>query len=171
MVGYSEEALLQMSFPEITHRDDLDSDLSLADKLFRGEVPFFKMQKRYIKSDGEIIWVNLTASVLHDHSGEPLYGLAMIEDLTDVKRAEEDLALTRALRESEEKYHRIVDTMTEGVWVLDEDGRTTFVNRQIASMLGYAMEEMVGRNVLEFKDDEGRAAALRKLERRRQGIS
>jgi PAS domain S-box-containing protein len=171
MVGYSEEALLQMSFPDITHPDDLASDVGLAERLFRGEVPFFKMQKRYIKRDGGIIWANLTASVIHDQAGEPRYGLGMIEDITDFKRAEEELALSNALRESEEKYQRIVETMTEGVWVLDQDGRTTFVNQQMASMLGYEVDEMLGRHVLDFKDEEARPIAIEKLERRRLGIA
>jgi len=171
MVGYSEEALLQMSFPDITYREDLSVDLRLAERLFNREIPFFKLQKRYLKKDGEIIWVNLTASLIHDPDGDPLYGLGMIEDITDVKRAEQELALNQALRESEEKYHRIVETMTEGVWVLDQDGQTTFVNHQMASMLGYRVDEMLGRNVLDFKDEEARPIALEKLERRRNGIT
>ena len=170
MVGYSEEALLEMSFPDITHPDDLASDLGLAEALFRGELPFFKLQKRYIKKDGGIIWANLTASVIHDRDGEPRYGLGMIEDITDFKRAEEELALSKALRESEEKYQRIVETMTEGVWVLDQDGRTIFVNQQMAAMLGYEVDEMLGRHILDFKDEEAGPIALEKLERRRQGI-
>jgi two-component system cell cycle sensor histidine kinase/response regulator CckA len=170
MVGYSEEALLEMSFPDITHPDDLASDLGLAEGLFRGELPFFKLQKRYIKKDGGIIWANLTGSVIHDRDGEPRYGLGMIEDITDFKRAEEELALSKALRESEEKYQRIVETMTEGVWVLDQDGRTIFANQQMANMLGYEVDEMLGRHILDFKDEEAAPITLEKLERRRQGI-
>lgn len=171
MVGYSAEALQQMSFPDITHPDDVASDLGLAERLFRGELPFFKLQKRYIKKDGEIVWANLTASVIHDRDGEPRYGLGMIEDITDFKRTEEELAVSKALRESEEKYQRIVETMTEGVWVLDQDGRTTFVNQQMAAMLGFEVKEMLGHHVLEFKDEEARSIAIEKLERRRQGIA
>ena len=171
MVGYTEETLLQKSFADITHPDDLASDLGLAERLFRGELPFFKLQKRYMKSDGGIIWANLTASVIHGQDGEPSYGLGMVEDITDFKRTEEELALNKALRESEEKYQRIVETMTEGVWALDQDGRTTYVNQQMASMLGYEVNEMVGRHVLDFKDEEARPIAIEKLERRRRGIA
>jgi len=83
-------------------------------------------------------------------------------DITDVKRAEQELILNQALRRSEEKYHRIVETMTEGVWILDHNDRTTFVNQQMAAMLGYCVEQMVGRNVLDFKDEEGRPIALQR---------
>jgi len=89
MVDYSEDELLQKSFADITHPDDVRADMELAEGLFRREIPFYRMQKRYVKKNGEIIWINLTASVIRDHHGEPLYGLAMVEDITEVKRAQE----------------------------------------------------------------------------------
>ena len=64
MVGYSEASLLQMSFADITYPDDLRADVELAERLFSGEIPFFTLRKRYVKKNGESIWVNLTASVL-----------------------------------------------------------------------------------------------------------
>ena len=99
MVGYSEEVLLQMSFTDITHPDDLGDDVELAKRLFRREIPSYRMQKRYMKKNGEIIWINLTASIILDHDGEPLYGLAMIENITEVKRTQEE-ALARQKLES-----------------------------------------------------------------------
>jgi PAS domain S-box-containing protein len=102
MVGYSEASLLQMSFADITYPDDLRADVELAEQLFRGEIPFYTLRKRYVKKNGEIIWINLTASIVHNKGGEPLYGLAMIEDITEVKHAQEvedrlasDLAASR----------------------------------------------------------------------------
>jgi two-component system cell cycle sensor histidine kinase/response regulator CckA len=99
MVEYSEAELLQKSFVDITHPDDLQADVELAQQLFRGEKPFYKLQKRYVKKNGEIIWINLTGSLIRDKEGEPLYGLAMIEDITEVKRAQEE-ALARQKLES-----------------------------------------------------------------------
>jgi len=99
MVGYSEAELLQVSFADITHPDDLRADMELAERLFKGEIPFFQMRKRYVRKNGEIIWINLTASVIHGSDGEPLYGLAMIEDITEIKRVQEE-ALFRQKLES-----------------------------------------------------------------------
>ena len=70
MVGYSEAELLQMSFADITHPDDLQTDVELAERLFRGEIPFYTLRKRYVKKNGEIIWINLTASVIRDEEGD-----------------------------------------------------------------------------------------------------
>jgi PAS domain S-box-containing protein len=92
MVGYSEAELVQKTFAEITHPDDVRADVELAERLFRREIPFYRLQKRYLKKSGEIIWINLTASMIFDHDGQPLYGIAMVEDITEMKHAEEDKA-------------------------------------------------------------------------------
>ena len=68
MVGYSEAELLQRSFVDITHPDDVRADVELAKRLFRREIPFYQLRKRYVKKNGEIIWINLTAS-LYPRSG------------------------------------------------------------------------------------------------------
>jgi PAS domain S-box-containing protein len=99
MTGYDEAALTQMTFADITHPDDLQADVELAEKLFRDEIPSFRIQKRYIRKTGEIIWINLTASIIHGPDDEPLYGIAMVEDITEVKRAHEE-ALFRQNLES-----------------------------------------------------------------------
>jgi PAS domain S-box-containing protein len=99
MVGYSEAELLQMSFADVTHPDDLQADEELAAQLFRRDIPFFQTRKRYVRKNGEIIWVHLTASVIRDGEGEPLHGLAMIEDITEVKRTQEE-AFARTKLES-----------------------------------------------------------------------
>jgi PAS domain S-box-containing protein len=80
------------------------------------------------------------------------------------KRAEE------ALQQSEQKYRRIVETASEGIWIVDAQTRTTYVNPQMAEILGYTPEEMLGRSLFEFIDDTNRSQAQRRLERGQQGI-
>ena len=75
------------------------------------------------------------------------------------------------LRTSEEQYRRIVETSNEGIWLIDAETRTTYVNSQMAQMLGYSIEEMLGRSVLEFIYEADWAQAERLIERRRQGIA
>ncbi len=77
----------------------------------------------------------------------------------------------RNLRESEAKYHRIVDTASEGIWVVEPDTMTTFVNARMAEMLGYPGEEMIGRPLTDFMFEEDAPDHLRKIENRRQGLS
>ena len=93
MVRYSEAELTHRSFVDVTHPDDVQADVQLAERLFRREIPSYRTQKRYVKKDGEVIWISLTASLILGQEGKPLYGLAMIEDISELKRtAEEALA-------------------------------------------------------------------------------
>jgi PAS domain S-box-containing protein len=89
MVGYPEAELIRKTFIDITHPDDVRADSKLAEQLFNYEIPSYCIQKRYVKKTGEIVWINLTASVIRDHHGELLYGLAMVEDITEFKRTQE----------------------------------------------------------------------------------
>ena len=95
MIGYSEDELAGLTFVDITHPDDIEVNLEYAVKLARGEIPFYRMEKRYIKKSGEICWIHVTGSVVRDGQGKELYFLSMIEDISDRKRMEE-LALQSA---------------------------------------------------------------------------
>jgi PAS domain S-box-containing protein len=95
MTGYDEAELVQMSFVDITHKDDVRTDVDLAEQLFKREIPFYRIQKRYVKKSGETIWINLTASMIHASNGESLHGLAMIEDITEIKRTQEEAFLSQ----------------------------------------------------------------------------
>jgi PAS domain S-box-containing protein/putative nucleotidyltransferase with HDIG domain len=77
----------------------------------------------------------------------------------------------RSLRESEAKYRRIVDTASEGIWVLGPDATTTFVNATTAQMIGYTEEELLSTRVTDFMPEEDVSDHLKRLERRRQGVS
>ncbi|WP_291272525.1 PAS domain S-box protein [Geothrix sp.] len=77
----------------------------------------------------------------------------------------------RALRESEARFRQLVEVMGEGMWVLDPDGNTTFVNRRMAEMLGYPPAEMIGRPLTDFEFDDDIPASRRNMAQRREGIS
>jgi PAS domain S-box-containing protein len=99
LVGYSQEEVTRRTFAEITHPDDLGEEVEIAGRLFSGEIPFIRKQKRYVRSNGEIIWVNLTRAIVRGQNGEPLYGIAMAEDITEAKRTQEE-SLARQKLES-----------------------------------------------------------------------
>jgi len=85
-------------------------------------------------------------------------------DITEQSRTE------KILRESEEKYRRLVEQLQEGVWAIDKDSCTTFVNSRMAEILGYTVDEMLGKPLFAFMDERGIEIAKRLLERRAQGI-
>ena len=112
-LDYTAAELLQQSLADITHADDVSRGLVLADQLLRGEIPSYRIEKRFIKKDGSLAWLDVTAVLMRDDDGVPLYGLAMVEDITERKRAED------ALRSSEERYRSFVVNSSEGIWRLD----------------------------------------------------
>lgn len=75
-----------------------------------------------------------------------------------------------ALRESEAKYRQIVDTASEGIWILGPDSKTTFANARMAEMLGYSLDEMMDRPVTDFMCEKDAADHHKKLENRRKGL-
>src|SRR3954468_10466957 len=94
-------------------------------------------------------------------------------DLTEQKRREQEVAAERresdaALRDSEERYRRIVETAVEGIWLVDAEGRTTFANRALTEMLEYSPSELQGKPIFDFMNEESAAAARRFLGRRRR---
>jgi PAS domain S-box-containing protein len=82
IVGYSEEELGQLTFQEITHPADLEPDLIQAERLVRGEIDGYDMEKRCFRKDGSVVWVELSAAVVRDQSGDPMYFPVNIFDLT-----------------------------------------------------------------------------------------
>jgi len=74
-------------------------------------------------------------------------------------------------RLAEAKYRLIVDTANEGIWVLEEDGTTSFVNAQMAEMLGYETEEMTGREIASFIFEEDLLDHAHQMEKRRRGVA
>ncbi|MEG4234414.1 PAS domain S-box protein [Microcoleus sp. Pol11C3] len=110
------------------------------------------------------VYLGYTLPVRNERQ-EIIGGLLMTQNITDRQLAEE------ALKESEEKYRCIVETADEGIWIIDAEGNTTFVNQKMADMLGCTAEEMIGESLFAFMDAEGMAIAQVNLDRRSQGIS
>ncbi|MEG4284981.1 PAS domain S-box protein [Microcoleus sp. A006_D1] len=112
---------------------------------------------------GDRIYLAYTLPVRNERQ-EITGGLLMTQNITDRHLAEE------ALRESEEKYRCIVETADEGIWMIDAEGNTTFVNQKMADMLGCTPGETIGQPLFAFMDAEGMAIAEENLNRRSQGI-
>jgi len=119
---------------------------------------------RFYHGDGTYHWFATELRLIRDEMGTPVECVGYLIDITERKQAEE------ALREQEEEYRRIVETADEGIWSIDLDGNTIFVNQKMAQMLGYSVEQMLGQPMFAFMDEAGKAIATQNLERRRQGI-
>ena len=252
--------------PAITHQDDVDLDSGKWRSLLAGEISSYEVEKRLVRADGEIVWVQLHASLVHDPEGSPLYTVMQVVDITRLKRTasrlaavidralvaivtadaegaileynpaaerlfgvsearavgasldlivpEErreplmrlfhgedahllgrrmemnaldadghefpvELAITqiqadppvftgfirdlretyaaqRALAQSERRFRRIMEATSDGIWAIDVEFRTTFLNRRAAGMIGYEPHELIGRPLLELLEAPSR---------------
>jgi diguanylate cyclase (GGDEF)-like protein/PAS domain S-box-containing protein len=91
ILGYPERELLGKTFQEITHPDDVGVDLEHLRRLLAGEVRTYQTEKRYLHQDGHVVWALLSASVVHNEEGEPLYFISQIQDVSERKVLEERL--------------------------------------------------------------------------------
>lgn len=88
MLGYSEDELKRLTFHDISHPDDRDTDFDLEQKSLNGQLDTFKVEKRYFHKNGSIVWVNINVSVIKDTSAKPLYYVSQIENISGKKNIE-----------------------------------------------------------------------------------
>ncbi len=113
IIQYSESELQQLTFKDITHPDDLPKDMGNVMKLMNHEISVYKTDKRYIRKDGQIIWGSLTLSATYNSEGQFLYHLGIIEDITERKRAEDEI------RQLNERISTATRASQVGIWDWD----------------------------------------------------
>ena len=97
LLGYTEEELRAGYFKDVTHPDDFEAEWNQCQRLIRGEIKSFDLEKRYLHKDGHSIWVYLNCSIVTDAKGKPVHFLTYIRDITRRKRAEEQLNLLQTI--------------------------------------------------------------------------
>ncbi len=91
IIGYTHDELLKLTFQDITHPDDLGTDLERLKALVAGELERYSMEKRYFRKDRSIVWANLTVALVRDGHGRPSYFISIVEDIGARKEIEETL--------------------------------------------------------------------------------
>jgi diguanylate cyclase (GGDEF)-like protein/PAS domain S-box-containing protein len=137
LLGYSEEELLELTIFDVTHPDDRAGTADRRRRQLAGEDPPARIEKRYVRSDGEVVWVAVTSTFVRDLVGAPLYSVAQIEDITDRVRAQ------RALEEAEERFRRAFDDAPIGMAIVSLDGRWLRVNDSLCELTGYSEAELL----------------------------
>ncbi|MGB3266854.1 MAG: PAS domain S-box protein [Microcoleus sp.] len=161
--GYEPEEMFGMAWPLTVHPDDVEMlTLAYQEMLISGKV---EVEARGIRKNGSFFYKQVTMVTACDEGGIFNGHHCFMKDITDRKLTE------TALQESEFKYRQIVELAEEGIWVIDSNARTTYVNRAMARMLGYSELEMFGAWLLDFMDEPEKQQALEKVERRKQGIA
>ncbi len=186
MLGYNEKELIGLTIPEITHPEDLENNMELLEKIIRGDIPFFTIEKRYTKKDKKIMWGNLTASIIRDKNEIPLYGIGMIADITErkeienkLKESEEELLRlnkeleqrveerTEEFKESEAKYRTLFEQAADSIVLIDTETEDLVeFNDKMYENLGYSREEFNDIRVLDFvvmEENENYESHIKKI--------
>lgn len=137
MFGYSREETLNqhLSWQKVTHPEDMDPDSVLVKRLLAGEIENFKIEKRYIRKDGRVLWGILQVTLVRDERGAPEYFISAIQDITERKQLE------KALEDNLSILRMALEGAQEAVWEWDlVSGKAKF-SPQYYTMLGYEPDE------------------------------
>ena len=163
--GYSPAEMLGKSFNNIVPRRFRGSHLKALKRLATGH------KSKFLDNVVEMVGLRkgnvefpMELSLTKWRTGEGVFFTAVTRDISGRKQVEEKL------RVSENRYRQLLENLQEGIWVIDKEAHTTFVNRPMADMLGYTPNEMLGKHLFSFMDERGVEIAKIDLERRQQGI-
>ncbi|ADR22297.1 hypothetical protein MATR_00610 [Marivirga tractuosa] len=141
-VGYSKEELLELTFQDITHPDDLHADLDLLQELVEGKRNHYQMEKRYFHKEGHIVYIILAVSMVKDERGNVLYFISQIIDISKLKKTE--IRLKALLAENK----ALMDATTEVAFVsTDKEGNILDTNIGVQRILGYDKASITGSSI------------------------
>jgi diguanylate cyclase (GGDEF)-like protein/PAS domain S-box-containing protein len=158
ITGYSAEELMALGFQGITHPDDLTRDVARLDELLSRNFTAYEAEKRYVRKDGSVIWVELHVSLVLDAVGQPTYGISVIQEISARKKAELEIAVTY------QRYMALFEQMPEGVLLVDSELRIVGHNREAERQLDYCAEEMRALHIFDIEAmDDLEAIEARRL--------
>jgi PAS domain S-box-containing protein len=143
ILGYRRSELLRLTWPELTHPDDLAADVSHFNRVLAGEIDGYSIDKRFIRKDGEVIHATISVTCLRRPDSSIDAFLALIQDVTERKKAEE------ALRDAKEFSENLIQTANVMIIGLDTEGRIDIFNEAAEKITGYTLSEIKGKNWFE----------------------
>ncbi|MCB1955172.1 MAG: PAS domain S-box protein [Rhodocyclaceae bacterium] len=147
IVGYDYATLLKTDFQQITHPDDLATDLEFVRQLLAGERDHYRMEKRYLHRAGHAVWIRLTVSLVRDGRGSPEYFIAVVEDVSE-RRAMED-----ELQQSRRRLQLLIDHAPVALAMFDRDMRYVAASRRWCDDYGLSGTDLLGRGHYEIFPD------------------
>ncbi len=148
MLGYSPSELIGNSYTDYTHPDDVVTQEALIKDMFEGKLDKILLEKRYIHKNGGLVWGRLNLSVIHDTEGRTLYGIGIIENITERKQAGD------LLRENEALLRNLFENLPDFVILVDQNAKIIFANHDAP---GVTKEEMIGRDGFSFVQEPYRS--------------
>lgn len=139
ILGYAEAELQSLTFQDVTHPDDLESDLDLVHQVIAGVIPRYAIEKRYVRRDGQVVHAQLDVALVRDEWGHPRYFISQVQDISA------RTAAVAALAHAEETQRASLDALEQGVVLATATGEVQVSNRAAERILGIPREEMAER--------------------------
>ena len=162
-LGYQMDELLALSVGEITHPTDRDETERRFQKAAAGEIRGITIDKPYLRKDGTTAWGHVSSTWFYDEAGQAAYSVAMIQDISERKRTEEDL------RRSEERFRSIFQNTSSGMVTITPDGSFLEVNPAFCDFLGYTRDELLCLRVTDITHPDDREETQRRLDAAKGG--
>ncbi|MCK5419206.1 MAG: PAS domain S-box protein, partial [Desulfobacterales bacterium] len=159
-MGYTAREFLddKIHFKDVVHPDDFERVGAEIRQYAEEDLEEYTQFYRIMTKDGQVRWVEDQTSVVRDDKGNKIFNQGLLVDITSRKLAED------AVRKSEEKFRRIVETAGEGFILMDEDLKITDVNDAYCKLLGYSRDEIIGKTPLDLASEEFRQYMLNNRE-------
>ena len=160
ILGYPAQSFMedQNLWNEVIHPDDLDRVVAEDERTAESGDPF-SMEYRVLHRDGREVWIRDEAELIRDPEGEPLYWQGVLIDTTERKLQQD------AIRESEERYRSVAESVREIIFQTDAEGHYVFLNPAWEEITGFGVEEGLGKSYLEFIHPDDLQRNLEDLEK------
>jgi PAS domain S-box-containing protein len=151
IAGYSKAELQNLTFRDLVHPADLAADLSQAERMAAGDIDHYSLEERYVRKDGGIAWVRVTANAVRDFNGRLKYCVRIFEDASPRKMAEQQWARAqRDLHISSGHLDLLMRRTAAPLTRCNRDLRYEWVNHQYAEWLRQPVDKIVGRPILDI---------------------
>lgn len=142
ITGYSRNELLQMGPLELDHPDDVEADRLRIEAFFQSKAPYMFYEKRYVHKNGDVVWVRVTVAPVRDDLGVVVRTAALIEDITDRKKAENELTSLKS------RLQHLISASPAVIYSCKPDGNfaATFISDNIVQQLGYTTDEFMNHS-------------------------
>jgi len=143
ILGYTREELVRTTWLQLTYPEDIDKDVTQFQRVLAREIDGYSLEKRFIRKDGDMIYVDLAVNCVRRPNGEVDYFIALVQDIST--RRETELSL----RESEQRFRNLADASPVLLWMSDDQGGVTFVNQPFVRFTGMPSETLLARGWVE----------------------
>ncbi len=140
MLGYAEDELLDKTYADLTHPDDMVENIRNLEQLLQGERQSYQKETRYIHRDGCQVWTSISVSLVRDQANRPAFFIVQIQDITERKQAEK----------AQQLYHLVAENAQDIIACNSPDGIIQYISPAVTPNLGYEPDELVGKRSISF---------------------